>query len=333
MKRKIIGILAAKNLVSQGYPFLEAIYSFLNWGDELYVSDGYSNDGTFDILSRLSKNKRIHLYRYRWPDLKKGVSIGAAYNNLIETAKKRTGKQDYIFELQANEIAHEETYNNLRNLVEEYPQNKVFILPYNLFCWKYILSYDWRFRLIKAELNFKSLGDGMHLEPLKEVSTRTVIRDILVQMYRYKKHGQYYSRLFNLTVNRGKRKEPSSYKIVPLYPPIFRYNLLFPNNIIKKLKGHAELYKTKEYDRKDMFYNMDNLFKSNYEKLSIKDVYYNFIKRYFNTIFIDINNKTYTDIIKRTELENLKHPEIMKSVINLYEYKVREELINKIIEI
>ena len=52
-KGKIIGILAAKNLISQGYPFLEAIYSFLNWGDELYISDGYSNDGTFDILSKL----------------------------------------------------------------------------------------------------------------------------------------------------------------------------------------------------------------------------------------------------------------------------------------
>ncbi|MCL4396819.1 hypothetical protein M1494_00530 [Candidatus Parvarchaeota archaeon] len=333
MKAKIIGILASKNLVSQGYPFLEAIYSFLNWGDELYISDGYSNDGTYEILERLSKNKRIHIYRYRWPELKKGASIGAAYNNLIETAKKRVGKQDYIFELQANEIAHEESYNKLRNLIKEYQQTKVFVLPYNLFCWRYILNYDWRFRLIKANSYFKSLGDGMHLEPLNEVSVHTVIRDVIGQVYRYKKHGQYYSRLFNLTVNRGKRKEPALYQVVPLYPPIFRYNLLFPENIIKKLKGHSELYKTKEYDRKDMFYDADNFLKSNYKKLNVEALYYNFIKRYFNSIFININNKSYLDIIKRTELENIKHPKIMKDIINLYKYEPREEIINQIIKI
>ena len=128
MTVKIVGILASKNLISQGYPFLESIYSFLNWGDELYISDD-SNDGTYEILKRLAKNKRIHLYKYKWPELKEGRAIGAAYNNLIQTVKKKTNNKGYVFELQANEVAHEKSYYKLRNLPEAYLETKLFIFP------------------------------------------------------------------------------------------------------------------------------------------------------------------------------------------------------------
>ena len=41
----IVGIMATMDVLSQGYPFLEAVHSFLSWGDELVVVDG-SSDGT-----------------------------------------------------------------------------------------------------------------------------------------------------------------------------------------------------------------------------------------------------------------------------------------------
>ena len=36
----IVGIMATMDVLSQGYPFLEAVHSFLSWGDELMVVDG-----------------------------------------------------------------------------------------------------------------------------------------------------------------------------------------------------------------------------------------------------------------------------------------------------
>ena len=43
-------------------PFLEVIYSFLNWGDKLYISDD-SNDSTELILNKLTFSSKIKLYK------------------------------------------------------------------------------------------------------------------------------------------------------------------------------------------------------------------------------------------------------------------------------
>jgi glycosyltransferase involved in cell wall biosynthesis len=328
MERRIIGLLAVKNAVSQGYPFLESIYSFLNWGDELYISDGNSTDGTLEILKQLAKNRKIHLYNYNWPDLKKGRAIGLAYTDLIKKTQRNAKKGDYLFELQANEVASEKTYDKLRNLPEEFDGIKMFILPYNEFCGKYLLSFSWRMRLAKADNKIESLGDGMHLEILNEIPIRTFLKDMLLQSYRYFKDGEYYSKLFFTSVARPKRRNPSLYKPIPLAPPIFRYGLIFPKNMTQKISGHGKLYKTRNY--------IENAYKTNEMKelleqqKDVKKFYTFFIKKYFNLLFKNEINHTFKDIIKRTNLEGLKHPEIMKPLLNKLEYPIRKELIEKI---
>lgn len=324
MKAKIIGILAGKNLVSQGYPFLEAIYSFLNWGDELYISDGYSNDGTYEILERLSENKRIHTYRYKWPELNKGGAIAAAYNNLIVTAKHKADKNDYIFQLQANEVVHESKYIELRHLPEEYPKAKLFILPYNILCWKFILGYDWRSRFAKANEDIKSFGDGAFIETINEVTLRDALKDSLKGIYKLIKTGQYYFRLFNITANVSKRKPPALYKAYPLYPPVFRYSFIFPKNIEAKFSGHKNLWGTEGYNG----VKFENIIEQFHNKNGLEAAYFEFIK----TLNLHNDNTNYKDIIKRTKLQNLNHPSIMKDIINLYEYKIRESVIQKIIK-
>ena len=324
MKAKIIGILAGKNLFSQGYPFLEAIYSFLNWGDELYISDGYSNDETYKILKRLSKNKRIHVYKYKWPQLSNGRAIAAAYNNLIFTAKRRTNKSDYIFQLQANEIVHESEYTRLRSLPEEYPKTKLFIFPYNILCWKFILGYDWRFRFAKANQDIKSFGDGAFIETVNEVTLRDALKDSLKSIYKLIKTGQYYSRLFNIAANVSKRKHPALYKAYPLYPPIFRYSFIFPKNIEMKFSGHKNLWGKNGYNG----IKFDDIIKHFLNKEGVETAYLEFIKN----LNLHNDNTNYNDIIKRTKLENLNHPSIMKNIINLYEYKMRESVIQEILK-
>ncbi len=53
---KIIGFMPTYNTLSQGYPFIEAIYSALNVCDKLYIIDG-SNDGTEKYLKKYQKIK------------------------------------------------------------------------------------------------------------------------------------------------------------------------------------------------------------------------------------------------------------------------------------
>ena len=64
MRPQIIGFMPSYNLYSQGYPFLETIYSALHVVDKLYITDG-STDGTAEILKRL-RSKKIHVYHKDW---------------------------------------------------------------------------------------------------------------------------------------------------------------------------------------------------------------------------------------------------------------------------
>ena len=49
----ISGFMIVKNVVCQGYPFLEAIVSALPVCDEFLISDGFSTDHTWDALQLL----------------------------------------------------------------------------------------------------------------------------------------------------------------------------------------------------------------------------------------------------------------------------------------
>ncbi|MCL4398889.1 hypothetical protein M1293_00020 [Candidatus Parvarchaeota archaeon] len=102
MAIKLVGVLAVKDVVTQGYPFLGATQSFLAVGQKLYISDCSSTDGTEEILLRIAKNKKIKLFlKQRWePYSKKGVSIHKAYQNILDIAKSDIGnkKDTYIME-------------------------------------------------------------------------------------------------------------------------------------------------------------------------------------------------------------------------------------------
>jgi hypothetical protein len=56
---EISGFMIVRNVISQGYPFLEAIASVLPICDEFLVSDGYSDDGTFEVLSEVSRFNKM----------------------------------------------------------------------------------------------------------------------------------------------------------------------------------------------------------------------------------------------------------------------------------
>ena len=56
----ISGFMVVRDVYKQGYPFVSAIASALQVCDEFLISDGYSTDGTFEIIQEISKlNKKF----------------------------------------------------------------------------------------------------------------------------------------------------------------------------------------------------------------------------------------------------------------------------------
>jgi hypothetical protein len=310
MKTKIIGVMAAKNLVSQGYPFLEAIYSFLNWGDELYVGDD-SSDETYAILSRIAKNKRIKVFKLPWKNAtKKGKAIGIAYNDLIKTVKRKVKPNDFIYELQSNEITHEDIYEEMRALPEQYPYYKGYFVPLKEMVGIYsIRDGTYRFRLAKASNNMAILGDGGRIDLIRDVSPLKFLGDELKTIFRYISPGMYSIRTFRYLTFDNRIKVPV------LSNSIFRYSVIFPVNYIKKLQGHKKLYQDKKFMEVEKLYKLKNNPDRFYFKLASHLC------------------KTYVENRKvPVKLEPEKHPEIMRGIINSDRYVIRSDLVENIIK-
>ena len=125
----ISGFMIAKNLLKQGYPFVEAVASALPICDEFLISDGYSTDGTFELLQKMELlNKKIKISRYNWLKTK---SLNILTDATNEVRKKCSF--EYIFYIQANEIVPETDVASIKRLPEILPQAHTFCLPYFTF--------------------------------------------------------------------------------------------------------------------------------------------------------------------------------------------------------
>jgi glycosyltransferase involved in cell wall biosynthesis len=77
--------MIVKDVLEQGYPFVEAIASALPICDEFLVSDGYSTDGTYEVLQKISKvNPKVKVHRCKWSD-KKDITILADVTNEVRS--------------------------------------------------------------------------------------------------------------------------------------------------------------------------------------------------------------------------------------------------------
>ncbi|EQD49612.1 hypothetical protein B2A_07613, partial [mine drainage metagenome] len=128
---KIIGFMPSYNLYSQGYPFLETIYSALHVVDKLYILDG-SSDDTRTILNELSTPKISTEFK-NWQFTKKNTKDGRVIANVSNTLLNKLKKQykhSYIYNTQANEVIHEANYELIKNIPKIYPRYKGYWLYY-----------------------------------------------------------------------------------------------------------------------------------------------------------------------------------------------------------
>jgi hypothetical protein len=162
----IAGFVTVRNGIDNGYPFVEAIRSALPLCEEVHVSDGYSTDGSYEVLKRLAEREpKLRLRRDHWDT---GGPAGNPYRNILN-AVRRDLTEPVLFQFDANEIVPPEAVPLLRELPGLYPRRDLFALPYHQFVGRYWFNEEFRFRFFRNLPTVWALWDGWtfgyHLQP------------------------------------------------------------------------------------------------------------------------------------------------------------------------
>ncbi len=228
----ISGFMIVKNVLEQGYPFVEAIASALPACDEFLVSDGYSTDGTYEILEKIVvKNPKVKIYRYRWPE-KKNMTVLADVTNEV----RDRCQYDYIFSVQANEIIHELSATYIKALPSIYPTVNTFSFPFVQLLNTRKLVDEYRFRFSKNLSEVSAIEDAWRLG----LNKRYLRKKKLKALSNPKRLFNYLDKGIELVYANNCHDHLS--RAIYLPRPIYRYWALFPESFLKKAKRHAEYF-------------------------------------------------------------------------------------------
>ncbi len=228
----ISGFMTLKNVVKTGYPFVEAIASSLPICDEFLISEGFSTDGTFEVLQKIEKlNKKVKLFRHEWPSTQK-YSVIAEVTNLIRAKCSR----NYIFSIQANEIVHEDSVELLKALPEICPQVNTFSFPFVHLARDQRFYEDYRLRFSKNLSNIVAVCDAWTLGP-SDAFTKSETLKCATHPRRLK---QYINKGIEWTY--ALQAESPLSRAIYLPKPVYRYWALFPSDYLEKCQKHVEMF-------------------------------------------------------------------------------------------
>ena len=224
--------MVLKDVLKTGYPFVESIAASLPVCDEFLISEGYSTDGTYEIVQKISQlNKKVKVYRQEWPAIKK-YSVIAEVTNAI----RAKCSHDYIFSIQANEVLHEKNIKLIRTLPEICPQVNAFSLPFVHLIKGYKFYEDFRLRFTKNMKNIVAIGDAWTLG-LSESFIHSQTFKGFTHPRRMLKN--LYKGIEWTYTNSG--VSPLS-RAIYLPKPIYRYWSLFPLDYLEKCEKHVEMF-------------------------------------------------------------------------------------------
>jgi glycosyltransferase involved in cell wall biosynthesis len=233
----ISGFMIVKDLLKQGYPFVEAVASSLPICDEFLISDGYSTDGTFEIVQKMAKlNKKIKVFRQEWPAARRYTVLGEVTN-----AIRRKCKFEYMLSIQANEIIHEDSVDFIKGLPQMCPKVNTFSFPFWHFLHEYKFYEDFRLRFAKDLSGIVATGDAWSLGLSKAFVRSEAFRSARNprKLLRFVGRGIEWT-YANVCAN------PIS-RAMYLPKPIFRYWAISPGNFIEKSVRHAEMFGLTEH--------------------------------------------------------------------------------------
>ena len=113
---KTCGVTIIRNAILYDYPVLESIQSVLPLVDEFVVLVGSSEDGTLDLIKGL-KDEKIKIYESVWDESKRegGELLAIETNKALKYIPKEI---DWIFYIQADELIHEDDYENIKSALK-----------------------------------------------------------------------------------------------------------------------------------------------------------------------------------------------------------------------
>ncbi len=305
----ISGFTIVKDALKIGYPFVESIASALPICDEFLISEGYSTDGTFEVVQRISDlNKKIKIYRQVWP-ISRNVRVIGEVTDSIRAACK----YDYLFYVQPSEIVHEDSQEFIRALPEMYPDVHTFVLPY----WQLLERYKWteefRLRFCRNLPEIVTIDDATMLGPSKTFTKSEAFKSLK----RPKKLLRYVGRGIEWTY----ANSLSFFSRAAYLPkPIFRYWSIFPRNFLAKCLQHAEILNRPE------FYQIYDSLKNQVEDPAL---FWSTASKIFRSSKgLGINYPKAFGTVSKAD-----HPAVIQDFIsnpNVDGYYVREEVLNLI---
>jgi hypothetical protein len=112
---KLGGNLFVMDGVKHDYPFMQAITCLKNLCNEVVVVCIKTEDQTFEIVKSIPDIKVIEIDKSQWEALSNlGSERLAFFTNIGLTALEQNGC-DWVFNLQADEIIHEDSFDNIYN--------------------------------------------------------------------------------------------------------------------------------------------------------------------------------------------------------------------------
>ena len=233
----ISGFMIVKDVLGQGYPFIEAIASALPICDEFLVSDGYSNDGTYEVVQKIcSINPKVKVYREHWPKKTDVTVLADVTNSLLSRCQF-----EYVLSIQANEIIHEKSAPFIKALPGIFPVVDTFSFPFIQFLDKYKFAEGFRLRLAKNHSGIIAKGDAWTLGASPSFIRKKILRSLAhpTRFYYYLAKGVEF-------VHSNPCYDYLS-RAVYLPKPIFRYWALFPQNFLDKCQRHGKLFQMAKF--------------------------------------------------------------------------------------
>jgi glycosyltransferase involved in cell wall biosynthesis len=303
---KISAFTVVKDALKQGYPFVESIASMLPVCDELLVSDGFSKDGTYEILQKIETlNKKVKVYQHGW--IKKSPTVIADLSNEL---RKKCNFEN-LFYFQAPEIIHEHCIAALRAFPEMFPDADTFSLPFTTVIANLKAQEEYRLRLCKNIDRLNLTGDAWAFS----VTKGFIRSEARKKLKNQKKLLNYVGRGIEWAYASALNNTRS--RAVCLPTPILRYPCLFRENFIERCKGHADNINLPYYQNADKKY------------ANAKG------EAFFEKVVKEYRENNHINYVGDTGVfESLDHPAIIREFIekrnSIMQYYVRDSVLDAI---
>lgn len=120
-KPSVSGYTTVYNALSQGYPFIQSIKSMLGFCNEVCVVDGGSTDGTWEKLQDLAKENSFLKIKQVIRDW--NHPRFAVFDGLQKAESRMMCTSEYCWQMDCDEIVHEDDYEKIVDLCRKFPAN------------------------------------------------------------------------------------------------------------------------------------------------------------------------------------------------------------------